>query len=199
MEKQKNFNADIICVEDNNFVLKHLTAEDREYYFELYEENSVLKDMNDFHGFMEWNWNLILEEDSIYVSVFRKVPYQYVGNIVLQNLKSKTPEIGIDICKKYKRQGIASYVLPMFTNKISEIQEIEYFLVRIYSDNYPSICLFKKLGAVEFGNEPSEYRIILNELKEKYDDDTYKEIIGNPLESEAIADERCIRQYKLYV
>lgn len=199
MEKKKYFDKDNICVEDKKYLLKRLTEEDKEYYFDLYAENSIIKDIKDFRSFMEWNWNINREDDSIYVSVFSKNPYKYVGNIVLRNLESKTPEIGIDICQKYKRQGIASYVLPMFINKVSEIQEIEYFLVRIYSDNISSISFFTQMGAVEFESEPSEYRIFLDDLKEKYDDVTYKEILGDLDESEMIADASYIKQYKLFV
>ena len=44
---------------------------------------------------------------------------------------------------------------------------MEYFLVRIYSDNEPSRKLFENLDAVQIGKEPSEFAEVLEQQKEK--------------------------------
>lgn len=102
----------------------------------------------DYDEFTESVWEKIPEEDSIYVSIFGKVDYTYVGNIVMQYLYSSTPESGIDVLKEYHRQGIVYDTIPMFIKRVLELKTIEYVFVKIYSDNIASTKLFKKLGAL---------------------------------------------------
>lgn len=72
---------------------------------------------------------------------------------------------------------------------------IEYFMVRIYSDNEPSKKLFEKLGATQIGKEPSEFAEALAQLKESLKEE-YEEILTRNPEAEKIANERYILQYK---
>lgn len=126
-----------------------------------------------------------------------KATKQYVGNIVLRELESTTPEVGIDIVKKYQRQGIAYDTLQLFLRRIKNICRIEYFLVRIYSDNEPSRKLFQKLRAVKIGNEPSEYQVFLDQMKEWMTEEKYEEIRRENPDMERIAVQRWIEQYKI--
>ena len=102
----------------------------------------------DYDEFTEFVWEKIPEEDSIYVSIFGKADYAYVGNIVMQHLYSSTPEIGIDVLKEYHRQGIVYNIIPMFIKRVLELKTIEYFFVKIYSDNIARTKLFEKLRAL---------------------------------------------------
>ena len=72
---------------------------------------------------------------------------------------------------------------------------IEYFMVRIYSDNEPSKKLFEKLGATQIGKEASEFAEVLAQMKEKLKDEYEEFLIRNP-DVEDVADERHIVQYR---
>lgn len=126
-----------------------------------------------------------------------KVTKQYVGNIVLREIESTTPEVGIEIAEKYQRQGIAYDTLQLFLKRIKSICRIDYFLVRIYSDNEPSRKLFQKIGAVKIGNEPSEYQVFLDQMKERMTEGEYEQIKRENPDMERIAAQRWIEHYKI--
>ena len=72
---------------------------------------------------------------------------------------------------------------------------IEYFMVRIYSDNESSKKLFEKLGATQIGKEPSEFMEVLSQMKKKLKEEYEEFLIRNP-DVEKIANERYIMQYR---
>ena len=149
----------------------------------------------DYDEFAEFVWEKLPEDDAIYISVFLKDDNLYVGNITMQHLASDTPEIGMDVLLKYRRQRIAYETIPLFAKRVLELMSIEYFMVRIYSDNEPSKKLFEKLGATQIGKEASEFAEVLAQMKEKLKDEYEGFLIRNP-DVEDVADERHIVQYR---
>ena len=200
MDKRQYFDECHFLVQDENYVLREQLLEDKGDYYNLCKETSLLaKRMSQtaFKDFFEKQWEQRSEENAIYVSVILKTTKKYVGNIVLRELESTTPEVGIDIVEKYQRQGIAYDTLQLFLRRIKNICRIKYFLVRIYSDNEPSKKLFQKLGAVKIGNEPSEYQVFLDQMKEWMTEEKYEEIRRENPDMERIAVQRWIEQYKI--
>lgn len=201
MNKADFFLADGTLTQNDKYILKALTEVDKENYLKLHRENSIVAKASskmsnvDYDEFAEFVWKKLSEEDSLYVSVFLKADYTYVGNIVMQHVSLTTPEIGIDVLEEYHRQGIAYETIPLFAKKVQELMFVDYFVVRIYSDNEPSKKLFEKLGAELMGKEPSEFAEALFQLKEKFKEEYEGFIIRNP-DAEKIADERCILQFK---
>ncbi len=201
MDKKDFFRADGFFVQSDKYILKALSADEKDMYLKLYRENSIVATASskmsdiDFDEFTEFVWEKIPEEDSLYVSVYLKSGYTYVGNIVMQNLSSHTPEIGIDVIKQYHRQRIAYETIQLFTRKIQELISVDYFLVRIYSDNEPSQKLFAKLGAELLGKEPSEFAVVLSKLKENFREEYSEFLLQNP-DVDRQANERCILQFK---
>lgn len=201
MQKTDYFLEDGMFAETEHYIMKECCAADKESYVALYKENSIFASatsgMNkkEFDDYVEFAWTSFAEEDAIRVSVFKKDTSEYIANIVLRNLNSDTPELGIDVLQNFQRQGIASEVIPKFASRIMELQKINYFLVRIYSDNVASTELFKKLGAVYIGNELSEVAAFLMKAKdllgEKYD-----ELLESHSEVEETANQNYIVHYK---
>lgn len=200
MDKNQYFDECHFLVQNGRYILREQLSEDKEDYYKLCAETSLLaKRMSQtaFGDFFEKQWEQRSEEDAIYISVILKATKQYVGNIVLRELESTTPEVGIDIVEKYQRQGIAYDALQLFFKKIKCICKIDYFFVRIYSENEPSRKLFQKLGAVKIGNEPSEYQLFLDQMKERMTEEEYEEIKRENPDMERIAAQRWIEQYKI--
>lgn len=190
-----------ILIQDDRYILKKEREEDKQVYFDLYKEDSILaKGMSSdmFHDFFEKQWENRKQENSLYVSVFRRQDFAYLGNIALSNLESRTPELGIDVMKKHQRKGVACDSLRMFMKWASETyNNIEYFFVRIYSDNLASLSLFQKLGAIKIGEEPSEYQAFLNQFKEHAGKEEYEKVKKKNPDMEDIAGRRYIAHYKL--
>ena len=200
MNKVMRFKSDEILAEDNKYILKKQVEEDRGAYFNLYQEDSILaKKMpsNMFQDFFDKQWENMKQENSLYVSIFKNPDAVYLGNIILKNLESMTPELGIDILKKYHRKGVAYDTLRMFMKWARREYNIEYFLVRIYSDNLASLNLFQKLGAIRIGEEPSEFQVVLNRFRECLGEDEYEKIKNRNPDMEDTAKGLYIVQYKL--
>ncbi|MCI6008988.1 MAG: GNAT family N-acetyltransferase [Anaerostipes hadrus] len=203
MNKADFFLTDGLLIQNDKYILKVLNEEDKENYLKLYRENSIVTSASskmsdvDYDEFAEFVWEKIPEEDSLYVSVFLKADYTYLGNIFMQHMSLTTPEIGIDVLEEYHRQDIAYETIPLFAKRVQELMPVDYFVVRIYSDNEPSKKLFEKLGAELMGKEPSEFAEALSQLKEKFKEEYEGFIIRNP-DVEKIADERCILQFKYF-
>lgn len=200
-DKDMCLENDMVLVQDDKYILKKEREEDKQAYFELYKEDSILfkrmpYDM--FRDFFEKQWENRRQEKNLYVSIFKKQDFAYLGNIVLQNIDSTTPELGIDVVKKYQRKGVAYDTLKMFVRWGSEIfNNMEYFLVRIYSDNLASLSLFQKLGVTKIGEEPSEYQVFLNQFKEHLGKEEYGKVKKKNPDMENIAKGRYIVRYKL--
>ena len=195
MQKADFFFEDGMFAQNDKYILKALN------YLMLYRENSIVAKTSskmsgvDYDEFAEFVWEKLSEDDAIYISVFLKDDNLYVGNITMQHLASDTPEIGMDVLLKYRRQRIAYETIPLFAKRVLELMSIEYFMVRIYSDNEPSKKLFEKLGATQIGKEPSEFAEVLAQMKEKLKDEYKKFLIRNP-DVEDVANEKYIVQYR---
>lgn len=57
--------------------------------------------------------------------------------------------------------------------------------------------MFRKLGAVEIGSEPSEYQVFLNHMKERMTEEEYEEIKRKNPDMERISGQRWIGHYKI--
>lgn len=200
MNKSMSLKSGAIITLDNKYILKKEAEEDKEAYFNLYKENSVLVKKipsNMFQDLFEKQWGNRKQENSLYVSIFKKTDAVYLGNIVLKDLESMRPELGIDIVKQYQRKGVAYDTLRMFMRWARRAYNIEYFFVRIYSDNLASFNLFQKLGAIKIGEEPSELQAVLNQFRERLGEDEFEKIKKKNPDMEGIAKRRYIAQYKL--
>lgn len=108
MDDNRCFRNIEILIQDDRYILKKEREEDKQVYFDLYKEDSILaKGMSSdmFQDFFEKQWENRKQENSLYVSVFRRQDFAYLGNIALSNLESRTPELGIDVMKKHQRKG----------------------------------------------------------------------------------------------
>ena len=200
MNKSMSLKSGEIITLDNKYILKKEAEEDKEAYFNLYKEDSILVEKmpsNMFQDFFNKQWGNRKQENSLYVSIFRKPDAVYLGNIVLKGLESMRPELGIDIVKKYQRKGVAYDTLRMFMRWARRAYNIEYFFVRIYSDNLASFNLFQKLGAIKIGEEPSEFQAVLNQFRERLGEDEYEKIKKRNPDTVDTATGLYIAQYKL--
>lgn len=78
--------------------------------------------------------------------------------------------------KKYRGIGIAPQVISVFIQRVSEERQIDYFVVRISSNNAHSRHVFEKIGAKIIGEEESEIQKFKNLLGKYFNDEYVKEI-----------------------
>lgn len=181
----------------DGYILYPLADVDRENYIEL-----QLRLNGDDATFLATGINntiweeTVNDENSRYFSIYKENG-EYCGCIELQNYQSNTPEIGISLIESKRNQGIAAKVVKLLVQKVCQECNIDYFLLKIMSDNSHSKHVFEKMGAVPIG-EVIPSMLILNKLKETLSEDEF-DLMNDIVESqtEDIFEKELIYEYKL--
>lgn len=154
-----------IFATDDEFIICNISNADRSDYVELHRQlngeaslylNPVSKDMM---------WEQILNHADSVFSLFT-IKEEYCGSIELQQPDSNTPEIGIDLLVNKRNQGIAPKAVRLFAKRVYEIRKVDYFLIRISSNNLHSKHVFEKMGAVKIGEEETEFSRFVEVFRE---------------------------------
>ena len=56
----------------------------------------------------------------------------------------------------------------LFVDKLKSVLRVEFFSVRIFSDNHVSQKMFEKMGAVKIGEEGKEYAELMRKIMQNY-------------------------------
>lgn len=157
MKKEDYCNKDGMYAENEYLILRRLCEQDKEKFMELTLDTSSIPKAYEDADFFEYSWKCSLNDEDLNLSLFAKDSGRYLGNLMLKNLSDSRQEIGIDIVREYRNKGIGYEAVKLLMNHAAKVSGSNEFEVRIYSDNEPSRKLFKKLGAVEIGQECNEF------------------------------------------
>ena len=159
-----------IFASDEDFIICNISEADRSDYVELHRQlngeaslylNPISKDMM---------WEQLLDNaDSVFSLFTRKG--DYCGSIELQQPNSNTPEIGIDLLEEKRNQGIAPKAVRLFARRVYEIRKVDYFLIRISSNNHHSKHVFEKMGAVKIGEEETDFSRFVEKFRKTAEED----------------------------
>lgn len=154
-----------VFASDSEFTICAIANEDRSNYVELHRQlngettlylNPISRDMM---------WEQILSNADCVFSLFM-ANEDYCGSIELQQPDSNTPEIAIDLLECMRNQGIAPKAVRLFAKKVYEIKKVDYFLIRISSNNLHSRHVFEKMGAVKFREEETAFSRFVERFEE---------------------------------
>ena len=93
MDKSYYFNDKNVLAENEQYLLRKQLSEDKEVYYNLFSEISIIKgrmEENMFRKYFEKIWVEEQNEDAIRVSIILREDGAYVGNITLRELNSGT-------------------------------------------------------------------------------------------------------------
>ncbi len=175
-----------IFAADGEFIICPISNADRCDYVELHRQlngeaslylNPVSRDMM---------WEQILKNADSVFSLFTETG-DYCGSIELQQPDSNIPEIGIDLLENKRNQGIAPKAVRLFAGRVCEIRKIDYFLIRISSNNSHSKYVFEKMGAIKIGEEETAFSRFVEEFseiaeKEGQDLERYRDLFGESID-----------------
>lgn len=117
-----------IFVSNDKYILYPLSNEDRSNYFELnaqIEGDSII-----LRKHSDYIWESVMEDTTKFYSIYDHQG-EFCGIIELQKPDTITPRIGISIIENRRNMGITLSVVPMFMQKVSKIQNVEYFVIQI--------------------------------------------------------------------
>lgn len=164
----------VIFVSNDKYILYSLSEEDRSNYLKLNAQiegdSYILKKHSDYI------WESVMEDTTNFYSIY-DYQEEFCGVIELQKPNTLTPRIGISIVEKHRNKGITPIVVPMFTQKVSELQNVEYFVIQIAKSNSHSKHVFKKMGAELIGEQESSIITAMRKMLERSggDEKIYKE------------------------
>ena len=109
-----------VFVEDEKYVLSRYEITERELsfraWYETFENSPVLNDEN----FKKKSWEDVLSDTSkLQLKIIDKLTQEYVGEVMLLQLETATPELGIQLLHKHQGQGIGTYIMNLFVEKLN--------------------------------------------------------------------------------
>ena len=162
------FDADGIFLKTQNYILRHIAAEEKPYYEELARaEHPEIPCTCDAP--LVWD-DLMSEDDLLTCSILQRDTGIFCGFCQLQQLFSSVPELGIDLLPIYQHSGIAAEVLPPFLEQAKKLLQNDYFYSKIKKANIPSKKLAEKIGGVCIGEKnllPADFPDSLRAIAEK--------------------------------
>ncbi len=145
-----------IFAADEKFIICNISNEDRSDYVKLHRQLNGETSLYSNPVSKDTMWEQILNHADNVFSLFT-AEEDYCGSIELQQPDSNTPEIGIDLLENKRNQGIAPRAVQLFAKKVYETRKVDYFLIRISSNNSHSKYVFEKMGAVKIGEEETDF------------------------------------------
>ena len=163
-----------IYVSDGEYSLVKFTEEDKDNYMKLmFPENSTSEFYKKEEN-RELFWRVTRDLDEIDYSIYNSAD-EYCGNIELKHYDTATPEIGIDLLESYRNKGIAGRTIKLLAKKYYEdIENIEYFVLKVSSYNQHSKHMIEKLGAEFIGEEETLLQRSVRIAKEHLGEDVYE-------------------------
>lgn len=183
-------NKDDICaigvtfVEDEKYTLSRYCITDQDLFFKAWNETFANSPLINDEQFKKNSWKDVLSDTSkLQLKIVDKLTQEYIGEVVLMELNTEMPEIGIQLLRKYHGQGIGTRVVNLFVNQLKSIMQVEFFKVRIRSDNYISQRMFEKMGAIKVGEEGKECADLMCELMQSMGKEKFEKAIQKEFES----------------
>ena len=145
MERDELCSSGKVFVEDEKYVLSRYEAAEQDLYLmawnEIFESTPVSHD----EKFKQKSWDDVLSDTTkLQLKIIDKLTQEYVGEVTLMKLDTEAPELGIQLLRKYQSQGIGTRVMNLFVDKLKSVMRVEFFSVRIFSDNHVSQKCLRK-------------------------------------------------------
>ena len=158
-------NSEIYAAGDG-YILYLLSDIDRDNHVELKRQvngdNTLF--LNPATKDIMWNAAIRRNKDILF-SIYEENG-EYCGCIELQNFRSTTPEIGIDLMESKRNHGIAAKAVRLLVQKVCAEQSVDYFLIKIMSNNPHSRHVFEKMGAEFIGEEDRPFIALMKEINQ---------------------------------
>ncbi len=186
-----------IYVCDNEWIIAPIAEIDRTAYVELHRQingdgtlflNPVCKD---------WMWKQVFESKDIKTFSVLNKEMSYCGSIEVQNCNSKTPELGIDLLESKRNKGICPQVIPMIAKKYFKENSVDYYLIRISSNNPHSIHVFEKMGAIRIQEGISSSDSVMVAIKRVIGNDEFESMEEQLKRKLGYQENEVIYEYKL--
>ena len=162
-----------IYATDGKYFLVPVTEEEKDNYMKVMFPESNTPSFYRYVENRELFWKTIRNLKEKDYSIYDPEG-GYCGNIELKHYDTVTPEIGIELLENQRNKGIAGRAIKMLAKKYyQESDVIEYFILRVSSNNPHSQHMIEKLGAEFDCEEETLVQRSLRLLKEQMGEDAF--------------------------
>lgn len=91
----------------------------------------------------------MFQSGQLSVGIWTRVDFDFCGYCMLKHIDTNTPEIGIDLRKKYRRKHIGLESLTELLTFARENYEVDHFIYAVDTENIASQKLAERLGGVK--------------------------------------------------
>ena len=125
---------------------------------------------------------MLFDANKLQLKIIDKFTHEYIGEVMLMNLDTEIPGLGIQLLREYHNQGIGTRIINLFVNKLKTVLSVDIISIRISSDNQISQKMFEKMGAVKIGEEGKEYAELMQRFMQGVGRENFKEIVKEDFE-----------------
>ena len=198
LRKNNSANVDVndraILVHADGYALSKIVEGDRGDYYELHRQLFGEDMFFLYPHSADIIWELVLSGSNEYAILDSE--RRFCGTIQLKRIEERTPEIVLSILEEFRNRGIAKIAVKLLTELTYDPKTMDYYVVRIKSDNSHSIHVFEKMGAEYIGDDVNPLESILETVFNKHNsEELFNELRRD--HPELFEEDTTIRRYKL--
>ena len=123
----------MVFTEDESYLLCRYEEKDRKLYDKIWEETFGQSPvLNDTELKIKLWQDVLFDKNKLQLKIIHKKTGNYVGEVMVMNLDSEMPELGIQILKEYQGKGIGSRIMKNFIDQLKSILPVEAFLLKFH-------------------------------------------------------------------
>lgn len=156
-----------IDVHTENFHIRTVVPDDKSRFMGV---RSVTSDMakayEQYPDFLDYNWEILLKDkNEISMVAFREIDGKFVATCSFQDFQGKSVDIGYDVVKEFRGQGIGTALVKDITALAHGRFPGKDVLIRVRKENTASRRVAEKCGGVFIGTEQTpEARIMMEKI-----------------------------------
>lgn len=128
--------------------LRKIQDSDKDTYIKLQKETWINKKNLESEEQNDRLWSLMFSDTEVHYAVL--VKDQICGFVSVMKLDKEIQELGIELFTEFQHQGIGYQAVVRLLEICKNHYHMQKIHSRVYADNYPSILLMRKLGAIPY-------------------------------------------------
>lgn len=131
--------------------LRKIKETDKDKYIELQRETWVAVNLLNNQSEKDVLWKGLFTENEKNYAIL--ADDEICGFCAIKHMDGEEQEISIELYKRFQHKGIGYLALKELLTICEEEYHMKSVISKVFPDNYPSILLMRKVGAVPFGIE----------------------------------------------
>lgn len=153
---------DDFIIENEKYLIRPIGDADKDFFMKVRVESTKIPDAYADRLFYDTYWKKALSsQDNISMVVSLKETGRMVATCSFQDFNKNAVSIGIDVDVPSRNTGIGTEVLSLLVTYLKNEAPTKRILIKVKSNNYPSIRMIEKAGGEKIREEKTVYDLIM--------------------------------------